>query len=109
MMSQRLSAREIRTNVHASVAIALAAVVVWGSDARGAPIQSGPLAAWGDNQYGQTTIPTDLGRCTQIAAGYGHTVAIRRIDRNGNGIPDANELSGILRSLSFKPNGKHSD
>lgn len=66
----------------------------------GAAFQSGPVAAWGDNQYGQTTIPVDLGPCTQIAAGGYHTVAIQLIvcpaDFNHDGMVDGLDLVALL-------------
>ena len=33
--------------------------------------------AWGNNGAGQCNIPSDLGPCKQIAAGYAHTIALR--------------------------------
>ena len=43
-----------------------------------AQVASGSVKAWGNNNSGQTTIPAgDLGPCTQIAAGNGHTIAIQ--------------------------------
>lgn len=33
---------------------------------------------WGDNRFGQTSVPTDLGPVRSIAAGLGHTCAITR-------------------------------
>src|SRR5262245_39604534 len=36
------------------------------------------VVAWGNNEYGQTTVPvTALSGVTAIAAGYGHTVALK--------------------------------
>jgi hypothetical protein len=37
---------------------------------------AGNVRAWGNNGYGGCVVPTDLGVCTAIAAGY-HTVALR--------------------------------
>jgi alpha-tubulin suppressor-like RCC1 family protein len=37
----------------------------------------GTVLAWGENNYGQTTIPTGLAGVTAIAAGEGHTVALK--------------------------------
>ena len=31
--------------------------------------ENGPVRAWGLNDYGQCTIPTDLGNCSAIAVG----------------------------------------
>lgn len=41
------------------------------------PPPSGSVVAWGYNEYGQTTVPTGLGRVTAIAAGAWHTVAVK--------------------------------
>lgn len=35
------------------------------------------VIAWGENQYGQCDVPTDLGPVTQIAAGSGHSLALQ--------------------------------
>ena len=40
-------------------------------------LESGLVRAWGYNYYGQTTIPADLGACTQIAAGLYHSLALK--------------------------------
>ncbi|HWR57565.1 MAG TPA: Ig-like domain-containing protein, partial [Thermodesulfovibrionales bacterium] len=37
----------------------------------------GTIVAWGDNYYGQTTVPSGLSGVTAIAAGGGHTVALK--------------------------------
>lgn len=37
----------------------------------------GTVVAWGDNSYGQTTVPPGLSGVTAIAAGSSHTVAVR--------------------------------
>lgn len=39
--------------------------------------QPGTVAAWGDNFYGQTTVPVGLRDVSAIAAGAGHTLAVR--------------------------------
>ena len=52
------------------------------------------MRAWGNNDYGQGTVPSDLGACTQIAAGRNHTIAIQLVDCDANGIPDATEMAG---------------
>ena len=46
------------------------------SRAKGTPL-IGNVVAWGDNQYGQTTVPTGLTGVTKIAAGGEHTVALK--------------------------------
>ncbi|MBN2188882.1 MAG: hypothetical protein JW699_05470, partial [Chitinispirillaceae bacterium] len=38
--------------------------------------ENGTVAAWGDNYYGQTTVPAGLTSVKAIAAGYIHTVAL---------------------------------
>lgn len=37
----------------------------------------GSVYAWGDNRYGQTTVPAGLSGVTAIAGGYRHTVALK--------------------------------
>ncbi len=39
--------------------------------------QTGTVMAWGNNSWGQTTIPAGLSGVTAIAAGYLHTVALK--------------------------------
>lgn len=49
-------------------------------DLRGDPITDGAsrrVIAWGDNNYGQTTVPSDLGEVAAISAGNDHTVALK--------------------------------
>ena len=41
--------------------------------------QEGIVVGWGDNAYGQSIAPTDLGLCTQIAAGSYHTAVIQLV------------------------------
>ncbi len=41
-----------------------------------API-AGPVTCWGNNSNGQTAVPVGLGNCTQVAAGFRHTVALQ--------------------------------
>ena len=38
----------------------------------------GIVGAWGDNWLGQRNVPTDLGACTAVAGGQGHTLALRQ-------------------------------
>ena len=38
---------------------------------------SGPVVAWGDNTFGQTTVPAGLSGVTAIAAGWYHSLALR--------------------------------
>lgn len=52
------------------------------------------VRAWGSNGQGQRNTPTDLGRCTAVAAGVSHTLAITvplLPDSDGDGIPDATD------------------
>jgi alpha-tubulin suppressor-like RCC1 family protein len=37
----------------------------------------GTIGAWGDNSYGQTTVPVELSGITAIAAGYHHNLALK--------------------------------
>lgn len=39
--------------------------------------QKGRIACEGDKTHGQCNIPADIGKVKKIAAGYGHTIAIR--------------------------------
>jgi hypothetical protein len=38
----------------------------------------GIVRAWGFNDFGQCTVPTDLGACTAVAAGSYHSLALRQ-------------------------------
>jgi alpha-tubulin suppressor-like RCC1 family protein len=38
----------------------------------------GVVRAWGDNYFGQSTVPTDLGACTAVAGGTYHSLAVRK-------------------------------
>lgn len=40
------------------------------------PNRGGVVQAWGDNQYGQSSVPANVGPCTQLAAGQYHTMAL---------------------------------
>ncbi|MSR29427.1 MAG: hypothetical protein EXS03_07645 [Phycisphaerales bacterium] len=55
--------------VMAVCAVALASPAIAGST-------GGPVKAWGLNGSGQTSVPTSVGPCIAIAAGYEHSVAI---------------------------------
>lgn len=37
---------------------------------------SGKVIAWGENEYGQATVPIGLGRVKEITAGWGRSLAI---------------------------------
>ena len=41
--------------------------------------QEGIVVGWGSNTYGESIAPTDLGQCTQIAAGSYHTAVIQLV------------------------------
>jgi hypothetical protein len=55
----------------------------------------GNVRAWGNNNYGQCYIPSDLGTCSSVAGGHAHTLAIASIagpppiDTDGDGRPDS--------------------
>jgi hypothetical protein len=38
----------------------------------------GVVRAWGENYFGQSTVPTDLGACTAVAGGTFHSLALRQ-------------------------------
>lgn len=40
--------------------------------------RAGTVVAWGDNAYGQTSVPPDLADVTAIAAGADHSLALKR-------------------------------
>ena len=52
----------------------VAAPVALGADVESLPI--GGLAAWGDNLYGQATVPAGIGDVRAIAAGRDHSLAL---------------------------------
>jgi hypothetical protein len=53
------------------------------------------VRAWGYNEQGQCTVPTNLGGCIAVAAGGSHSLALAfdPLDRNNNNIPDSVEIS----------------
>jgi alpha-tubulin suppressor-like RCC1 family protein len=42
-----------------------------------APVEAQVVRAWGNNEYGQVNLPSDLGSVTQLGAGLFHSVALR--------------------------------
>ena len=57
----------------------------------------GTVVAWGNNSYGQCTVPADLSGVTQIAAGVYHTVVLVTFtDCNANGQRDSYEIGKNL-------------
>ncbi len=84
-----------------------------------APTTGGAVVAWGDNRYGQTTIPANLGEVVAIAARNIHTVSLESDGamvawgNNGSGqttVP--NGLTGVTsiaagsyHTLALKSNG----
>jgi hypothetical protein len=40
--------------------------------------QDGGERAWGATTSGQCDVPTDLGACTAVSAGFGHSLALRQ-------------------------------
>ena len=57
-----------------------AALSIWGSSllllSPALAAIPGTVVAWGDNGFGQTTVPAGLSGVSAIAAGYYHTVAL---------------------------------
>jgi hypothetical protein len=45
---------------------------------------------WGDDDYGQRAVPSDLGTCSAIASGAYHSIAIQR-DTDGDGQGDGTD------------------
>ena len=41
------------------------------------PVTPGVVVAWGDNTYGQSTVPTGLSNVVQIAGGFHHSLALK--------------------------------
>ena len=71
------SARCVLNALHAGRSFGLAFVALVATTVANAQVASGPVEAWGYNDWGQTTITTDLGSCTKIATGFYHNVAIQ--------------------------------
>ena len=44
-------------------------------------LAGGVVQCWGNNKFGQCNTPANLGECSSVAGGYGHTIALR-IDGN---------------------------
>lgn len=52
------------------------------------------VRAWGRNDFGQCTVPSDLGPCIAVAAGGNHTVALalpQLPDSDGDGRPNVSD------------------
>lgn len=103
-------------SAHTVALLAGGSVACWGSNSGGqctVPADLGPVTSvtaffnhtgavtatrsarmWGLNANGQTSVPADLGQAIALATGFAHSVAIALPDCNGNGVPDASELSG---------------
>jgi uncharacterized repeat protein (TIGR02543 family) len=73
----------IRSNVAVTVPADLAAPgsgvdsIAGGYSHSVALMKDGTVRAWGDNSYGQSTVPAGLTGVTAIAAGHHHTVALK--------------------------------
>lgn len=79
--------------------------------------QNGTVVAWGGNQFGQTSIPSDLSNVTAIAAGAFQGLALKRdgtIVSWGQGNPPPEGLSNVVaiaaggesgRNLALKKDG----
>ena len=44
-------------------------------------LADGSVVAWGSNNEGQSTVPSGLKEVTEIALGYDHTVALKKMER----------------------------
>ena len=73
-----VSPKESDMNFPRALAAISCVFVFVGIDAT-AIAQEGIVVGWGANGYGQTIAPTDLGPCTQIAAGGYHTAVIQLV------------------------------
>jgi alpha-tubulin suppressor-like RCC1 family protein len=80
-MNQHSTLRHSFTRILLCMPVAgmLASPALAAGDAQTAPVRDGwgSAVAWGDNTYGQTTVPPDLGTVIQVAAGQFHTVALQ--------------------------------
>src|SRR5881394_4639939 len=71
----------------------------------------GLVVSWGDNSFGQTNVPAGLNNATAIAAGYGHTVALKSTGTmmawgyNGNG--QANVPIGLSNVTAVAAGSSH--
>lgn len=81
----------------------------------GEVLTSGPyseVVAWGDNEYGQTTVPVGLTGVRAIAAGHGHTIALKDDGTVvGWGANDAGQTSvpaGLSDVIALAAGGFHS-
>lgn len=85
-MNTLLSNHRARAFVLACAALAAA----WSNLSSSRAATPDAVVAWGNNDEGETTVPTGLSGVTAIAAGAGHTVALRgsalrlRAERQGD-------------------------
>ena len=121
-MNQQSTLRHSFTRICLCVPVAgmLASPAVAG-DAQTASIRDGwgSAVAWGNNPYGQTTVPTDLGTVIQVAAGRDHTVALqsggtvrawgdnynRQIDVPTDLVPVIQVAVGLLHTVALQSDG----
>lgn len=78
------------------------AVAVAAGNAHSVALKSdGTVVAWGDNTYGQSTVPTGLSDVVAISAGHNYTLALKKDGtvaawgRNSFGLTNVSSLSGI--------------
>jgi hypothetical protein len=70
-----------------------AACLLWSVGARADTQNIGTVVAWGANWYGQTNVPATATGVTQVAAGYGHNVALLEADCNNDGLLDSGQIA----------------
>ena len=84
-----------------------------------APVEAQVVRAWGYNDYGQCTVPSDLGPATAIAGGLYHTIALRADGTvrcwGGNGDGQCNVpgdlgpaiaiAGGVYHTIALRPDG----
>jgi alpha-tubulin suppressor-like RCC1 family protein len=72
----------------------------------------GIVIAWGDNSYGQSTIPSDLNGVTAIAAGFSHSLALKEdgtvIAWGDNSDGQSTVLSDLSDVTAIAVGGNHS-
>jgi hypothetical protein len=69
--------------------------------------ENGIVRVWGDNNYGQCSLPATIGSCQAIAAGMNHTIVVQTVpcpcDLDGSGEVDSGDLGLLL--LYYGPCG----
>src|SRR5258706_16329486 len=73
---------------------------------------TGTVVAWGDNTYGQTTVPPGLTGVTALAGGGGHTVALKSdgtvVEWGDNTFGQTTVPAGLTGVTAIAAGGYHS-